>query len=276
MRRVSLVLFLLLVHVVLNPMAARADVVCDERVDPLTQTLIKVNCRTANDPPVNPPGGTEPRPASVPMMWVRMEIYQGGAEGYVGACLLVPVADGVPRDHARVSAADCGIEPAARPSQEDVERLVRSLSGELRVPEPSINLGPDPSVNEWKMAVIGHPLWLWTDTPRTATSSHTGSGLSIEIRAELAALTFDMGDGRTVRCSRWTRYTTAVRPGAPSPTCGHTYQHPSLPARSYMVTATADWSAHWTAMGYNGTLPLRSVSSRAVPVGELQAVVVQR
>lgn len=244
--------------------------VCDERYDPSSMQTVKVNCRWEGEP-----SGQEYQsgPKPPPMMWIRMGVYSAG-EGFAApACQLVPLDDPIPADHYRATGAECGVEGSPKPSRADVEALVRSLQAELEVPSPTISLGPDPSANEWKMAVVGHPLWLWTTTPRDAASTHDGDGMTISIQARLTSLTFDMGDGTTVTCRSWQPYTSAVRPGAPSPVCGHTYQKASLPRGRYTVRARASWEAQWSAMGYTGTLPLVSTAVREVPVGELQAVV---
>ncbi len=241
--------------------ASRAVVGCDSRQDP---------------PPPPPPGATDQgatRGPSTPMMWIRFGVYSAG-DGFVSeTCRLWPVDQPLPANHARATGEECGVE-SARPSREDVERMVHSLAASLKVPTPTVQMGPEPSVNVWNMSVVGLPIWLWTDAPRDATSSNTGGGMRIDITAHLDRLTFDMGDGQQVACTRWTPYTPA-HAGEPSPTCGHVYAKPSSPRGEYTITATASWTAQWSAMGHSGTLPLRSTASRSVPVGELQAVVVR-
>lgn len=259
------------------PSEAGAVIVCDEYYDDTLKRTIKVNCRDlppADDDADNGSENKKNNKPREPMMWIRFGVYSAG-EGFVGACQLVPVAGGVPSGYTRVTADDCGFETEARPSRDDVEAMVRSLQATLQVPTPTIKLGPDPSDNEWDMAVVGHPVWLWTDAPRTASSVNTGEGMTIAIKATLGVLSLDMGDGTTVSCTQWTPYDASVPAGTPSPTCGHTYEKASLPQGSYTVSATATWTAEWSAMGYTGTLPLRSTASREVPVGELQAVVVR-
>lgn len=97
--------------------------------------------------------------------------------------------------------------------------------------------------------------------------------MTIAIDATLTKVTFDMGDGRTQTCTDWTKYDPAtVAPGSASPTCGHLYERPSLPAGSYPVRATAHWAATWSAEGYSDTIELTSTATRQVPVGELQSI----
>ncbi len=241
--------------------------------DDLAQDWMLVDCGES----ASGPGGIHPEvnqyrgPA---MLWVRQGLYREGGGYSSEVCQLVPVSEGVPPNFVRTRAKDCDIE-GSRPSRADVEQWVRTLAGSLKVPAPQIQLGPEPSVNEWNMAVVGLPVWLWTDTPRSITSTAQGDGMTINIDARLDSLTFAMGDGNTVSCTQWTVY-APKRPGDPSPTCGHVYTKASPPKGEFKVAATANWTARWSAMGYSGTLPLRSTGSRSVPVGELQAVVVRK
>lgn len=164
--------------------------------------------------------------------------------------------------------------PARRPpTRAEIEQTVREVVLELQLPTHAPRIGPDPSANEWGMAVVGHPLWLWTDAARTLSTSRDRYGMMFDLSARLQRVDFAMGDGRTVRCATTTPYRAGVRPGTPSPTCGHVYDTASLPAGSYTVTATSHWTVAWSGMGLSGTLPASLTASRAVPVGELQAVV---
>ena len=88
--------------------------------------------------------------------------------------------------------------------------------------------------------------------------------------------TFAMGDGTTITCRRMTPYTKGTKPGAASPTCGHTYTWPSLPDGNYTITATSHWTITWTALGYNGTIPLTRTAQRDLPVGELHSLTSRR
>lgn len=237
---------------------------------------MEAKCRTTAPPATKPATsgqGSAPARASEPMVWIRFALFSTGTGSVGETCRLWPASDPLPLNHARVSAEDCGFESAV-PSRADVERLVRGLAATLEVPEPTIRLGPEPSVNEWDMAVVGLPVWLWTEVPRSVSSTNTGSGMTISLTASLDRLVFDLGDGSQVACGQWTAYVPA-NAGEVSPTCGYVYQKPSPPQADYTLMATAEWTAQWSAMGYSGTLPLRSSATRSVAVGELQAVVVR-
>lgn len=145
----------------------------------------------------------------------------------------------------------------------------------LELPTVAPGIGPSPELNRWKMAAVGYPLWLWADGPtERGPVNDSAGGVAVSLKAEIASLTFRMGDGRSVECAghgeEWTR---SVTPGAKSPTCGHTYIEPSLPAGSYEVTAVANWAVEWTAGGQTGLIDVPVTSSRQLPVGELQSVI---
>ena len=149
---------------------------------------------------------------------------------------------------------------------------MRQLNVSLYLPDPVLKLGPDPAANEWDMAVVGHPLWLTTDSPDTVTASATHDGLTFTFVARRAGTTFAMGDGHTVTCTTMTPYPAGVEPGTPSPTCGYTYQTPSLPRADYTVTVTSHWTVHWSVLNFTGQLPATTQGTATVPVGELQSV----
>ena len=108
---------------------------------------------------------------------------------------------------------------------------------------------------------VGFPTWIWVDPaswqPRYATD--TDSGLTVNLTATPATITFDPGD-RTpaIDCHG---PGTPYRPGAgwaASPTCGHTYTAPSSrhPGGRTDTATTLIWKFTWTATdGTSGTLP---------------------
>jgi len=157
----------------------------------------------------------------------------------------------------------------------DLEAMARTLVVRLQLPDPTPQVGPDPSVNEWKMAAVGYPLWLWTNGPRTVTSRVRAAGITFTLQATWQSTTYTMGDGHTLTCTRSTPYTPTVKPGAKSPDCGYTYQTASLPHGSYTITSTTNWRITWSALGASGSLPGTYSGSRTLPVGELNALVVR-
>lgn len=147
----------------------------------------------------------------------------------------------------------------------------------LQLPVSAPGIGPDPDVNEWKMAAIGYPLWLWADGPtRVGPVGQNVAGLSVSLDARLAKTVFRMGDGKSVTCPGGGKpYASWVEPGAKSPTCGYTYQKPSLPGKKYKVTATTYWDVTWTVNGVSGVIRVPRQGTVDLPVGELQAVIVR-
>ena len=170
---------------------------------------------------------------------------------------------------------DCPVEPVDVLDRATAEALARRIVVRLQLPKPTPQFGPDPSVNEWKIAAVGYPLWLWTEGPRTVSSSESAYGLTFTLTARYRSTTFDMGDGSTVRCTRTTVYRRSTPPGTKSPTCGYAYLEAARGDGTYTVTATTHWDVDWSVAGFSGTLPGTHRASRELPVGELQAIVVK-
>ncbi|MFE2268517.1 ATP-binding protein [Streptomyces lavendulae] len=125
--------------------------------------------------------------------------------------------------------------------------------------------------------LVGMPVWLWTaQTPNTwgpQSTTAAAGGLSVTANAHVKSITWSMGDGSSVTCTK---------PGTPyeqsfgkkeSPDCGHTYS--KVPdGGSYKITATSTWVIDWTASnGETGTLPNETRNAgTAINIGELQVV----
>ncbi len=179
----------------------------------------------------------------------------------------------IPEDEPSEGSEDAA--PGKRASRGQVERVVRSLVSRLELPVPVPSVGPDPHANEWGMAVVGYPLWLWTDNPAEVSSTVSGEGITIAIVARRGVTSFAMGDGGRVECGRMTPYSASVKPGAKSPTCGYVYGQPSLPRGAYTVSASSRWVVEWSALGFQGSLPVTVTGERELRVGELHALVVR-
>lgn len=179
----------------------------------------------------------------------------------------------IPEDEPSEGSEDAA--PGKRASRGQVEHVVRSLVSRLELPVPVPSVGPDPHANEWGMAVVGYPLWLWTDNPAEVSSTVSGEGITIAIVARRGVTSFAMGDGGRVECGRMTPYSASVKPGAKSPTCGYVYGQPSLPRGAYTVSASSRWVVEWSALGFQGSLPVTVTGERELRVGELHALVVR-
>lgn len=125
--------------------------------------------------------------------------------------------------------------------------------------------------------LVGMPVWLWTErTPNTwgpISTSAAAGGLSVTAKAHVKSITWSMGDGTSVTCTK---------PGTPykksygkreSPDCGHTYSKVPKDG-SYKVTATSTWAITWDATdGESGTLPNETrTADTTINIGELQVV----
>ena len=155
-----------------------------------------------------------------------------------------------------------------------VESYVREVVGSIALPEPMIRVGPDPSVNKWDMAVVGFPLWFWTDSEGSVARTVSEYGITIELSARRDRVVFDFGDGTSLTCTAMASLPSNYDAGDPSPNCGHVFEVPSLPEGDYTVTAAGYWTFTWSALGFSGTLPGQVSATRELPVGELQAVLV--
>lgn len=188
------------------------------------------------------------------------ECSTSSAPGWCGCGWLTTPAD---------SAGGSLVDPGAA-----AEAVARQAALSLSLPEPEIRLGPDPGVNKWDMAVVGLPIWVWTDSAGTVSSTVTTNGITIDLRAVRDRVVFDFGDGSTLACTTMSALPSSYRAGDESPTCGHVYESPSLPDGDYTITATAHWTFTWSTLGYTSSLPGQVSATRDVPVGELQAVLI--
>lgn len=190
-------------------------------------------------------------------------------------CVRVPGQDWGMCTWVGIDPASPGPEPAAPVVDRGrVESYVREVVGSIALPEPMIRVGPDPSVNKWDMAVVGFPLWFWTDSEDSVARTVSEYGITIELSARRDRVVFDFGDGTSLTCTAMASLPSNYDAGDPSPNCGHVYEVPSLPKGDYTVMATGYWTFTWSALGFSGTLPGQVSATRELPVGELQAVLV--
>ncbi len=154
------------------------------------------------------------------------------------------------------------------------QEIAMMAVAELQLPAVKPGIGPDPTLNRWKMAAVGYPLWLWADGPtHVGPVSQRVANLFVSLDARLTSVTYSMGDGHTVTCdgpgSKWT---SDVAAGQASE-CGYRYKKPSLPRGDYTVTATSHWAITWVIGGQSGVVNMDQVGTRQLPVGELQVLI---
>ncbi len=156
----------------------------------------------------------------------------------------------------------------------NLDAIARTLTTRIHLPDPTPQIGPDPNTNEWKIAAVGYPLWLWTPGPHTVTDQAHAHGITFTLHATWTSTHFSTGDGHTLTCTTTQPYTKNTQPGTPSPTCGHTYLQPP-PHNTYTITATTTWTITWTAQDTSGSIPGHFTASRQLPVGELNTLIVK-
>jgi len=179
------------------------------------------------------------------------------------------------------SVASCGAAPRqpAPITTEPVPQMTPGQAGaiaaaRLQLPMTAPGIGPSPNLNEWKMAAVGYPLWLWLDgTTHVGSVRDSVGGLSVSLDARVTDLSFQMGDRHVVHCIGTGRRWSGSVANKKSPVCGYAYQKPSLPKGSYTVTAVATWSVRWTVNGQSGVITMPIAGSTQLPVGELQVLV---
>ncbi|MDN5725830.1 MAG: hypothetical protein L0G99_07865 [Propionibacteriales bacterium] len=160
------------------------------------------------------------------------------------------------------AAPDLGLPP---------ETIGYVASTKLQLPKTKINIGPDPSWNEWDKAFVGHPYWLWVDPPAGGLSSSQSVGpITVGLKASLASVTFKTSGEDPLTCTgAGTPYVrTRSNEGKKSPDCGLTFTTKG----EKTITATLQWNIQWTVNGQSGTVPMAQTVGRTVEVGELQAV----
>ena len=176
---------------------------------------------------------------------------------------------------------EASAQPTASPTPgapgvtyDQARNVVINLIARLEIPDPQIQIGPEPSLNEWNMAVVGMPYWLWTTEAPTKATTVTIAGYNISMTARRESVTFDPGDGTaSITCTTmqpWTKDNLMQT----APGCGHTYSQRNEKGTNFTLRARARWIIDWQAFGQKGSLPLQTTATRDVHVGELQSVVV--
>jgi hypothetical protein len=165
-------------------------------------------------------------------------------------------------------------EPGDAKPSTATETRVREVAAKLKLPNSTPRFGPDPSVNEWNMLVVGYSIWLWTDRPTRLTTTAHNDGLSFTLTATWTSTTFAMGDGHTKTCAATSVYPTHIdKPGSPSPTCGYVYDITSPIGHPYIVTATTHWQIEWHSDGEHGTFEHTTTGNRTLEIGELHSLI---
>lgn len=145
---------------------------------------------------------------------------------------------------------------------------------QITLPKPTIGSAPCTRAN--CKGAVGLPVWLWTDpgnwTPQTASASL--GGVTVNVTAKPRSVTWSMGDGGTVTCTKpGTKYNTSMGFQS-SPDCGYRYLKTSLkqPGGRYTVQATSTYDVVFSG-AFTATLNPTTSSTTTVVITEYQAIV---
>lgn len=152
------------------------------------------------------------------------------------------------------------------------QQVAQMARGQIAITKPRIKTAP--CTDAGCMGAVGVPVWLWVDgglPTRSATAS--AGGLTVTVTARMSSVTWNLGDGTTIRCGAGTPYSRDLG-WAESPDCGHKYAKSSSSAAGgkYAITANATWTVNFTGDFVN-TQTIQTSRAVNVAVGEYQAVV---
>ena len=145
----------------------------------------------------------------------------------------------------------------------------------------AIDIGMAPEPGGDYVGIVGMPVWMWAQNPGAHTYGPTTAtasvgGITITATARVLKITWDMGDGTKVVCTKAGTPYKANYGKKASPDCGHTYVTSSdrEAGDTFTVTATSDWVVAWQGAGQTGTIRLNGLQRSAqVAVGEAQVLV---
>ncbi|GIF69617.1 hypothetical protein Ais01nite_76520 [Asanoa ishikariensis] len=204
---------------------------------------------------------TEPQPAGVPE----------GMTSYTRSCGAGGLAGGEP--------VLLDNPPPGFGAPPDPAVLAQRALDSLNLLPPEIGIAPNPAVGP---GLVGLPIWLWVpadpdpgddeSTWGPMTASESEGGVTVNLRAAVGKIVFDMGDGETLTCTN--PGTPYARQGGKSPTCGYDgYRAASPRGGAYTVEATTTWTVTWVAGGQNGTIEGVTRDNEAqIQIDELQVV----
>ncbi|MFK4086332.1 hypothetical protein ACI2LF_19640 [Kribbella sp. NPDC020789] len=132
-----------------------------------------------------------------------------------------------------------------------------------------------------QVGLVNMPVWLWvTRTENTwgpIERQASVPGLTVTATAQVSAIDWTMGDGKTVRCEgAGTPYAKSMGI-KDSPDCGHRYTKSSSKLKDckYPVTATARWDITWeSTLGDNGQINQTQQAATQLRIGEAVPVLV--
>jgi hypothetical protein len=132
-----------------------------------------------------------------------------------------------------------------------------------------------------QVGLVNMPVWLWVEKSENTwgpiSRNASVPGLTVTATAQVKAVDWSMGDGKTVRCEgAGTAYQKSFGI-KPSPDCGYLYRKTSRDqnACQYKVGAAARWDIIWrSTLGDTGQLSMTRVSTTQLRIGEAVPVLV--
>jgi hypothetical protein len=141
----------------------------------------------------------------------------------------------------------------------DVDALIRSArqSVSAQLPEPTMNMNPDPSVG----GIVNIGLWLAVADPGQVSITASVGPVWATVTARYSSTTWSLGNGDSVVCEGLGTPIVDTSTEDQGP-CGYTYRWPSAPKftgtgdLAYHASVTGHWVVTYaTSMGASGTLP---------------------
>ncbi|MFY1635478.1 hypothetical protein ACN27F_19760 [Solwaraspora sp. WMMB335] len=156
----------------------------------------------------------------------------------------------------------------------DPDELRRRAYAAITFAKPAIRTAPGPG----DPGLVGVPIWLWSEHTQASwgelDAERSDRGLTVRVAGKVTRVTYRMGNGDSVTCSRanaFTRYNPQTS-NVWNPPCGYDEGY-SAPG-TYSITATAYWEVYWEINGvFQEVFDTVEVSNTAtIEVDELQVV----
>jgi hypothetical protein len=213
----------------------------------------------------------DPQPGDASKLWDGHRDGDGKPTGVIHNCLAPGAPGGYESWYSSFWVPDTFSEEMIRIDPAEVaQRAVAAMK--LRAGQ----LGATPLPGARARSVVGLPTWMWVadageNTWGPITRTATAGPVSVTATAQVRDISYDMGDGTTVRCTTPGTEWTPAAGTTDSPDCGHRYTQPG----DYTITANSHWQVRWHGAGQTGTLTFTLTNTRNIEVTELQVVVTQ-
>lgn len=179
----------------------------------------------------------DPQPPASSPLWVGHKPGDGGAI-YLEYCPYQPGANGAVLYEAYLAVAPPN-QPAVDPAV-----LAQEAVGLMNLRAPVI--GTDP--RHGGMGLVSMPVWMWTTVNKHTWGPNTVTvavgGVTVTATGQVTKIAWQMGNGKTVDCSKpGVRYTAAAGLSQ-SPSCGYSGYTTD---GTFTVTASSYWTVTWTS-----------------------------